>query len=312
MVISKEASAPLVVVVGITGKQGGSVVRALKASDREYRIRGLTRDITKPAAQVLIAEGVQMVGVSLTADNEEGARNAFQGADIIFAVTNFNEHFDATRELSEGKMLVDAAKFVGVKLFIWSGLESFKEFSDGRYPGVTFFESKAAVSAYARRVGIPLAVVVAGFYMTNIFDHFGLKRGPDEVYSFSLPAAPGTLVPFIDVEADYGRYVRAAIESPGLGAGAYIRTGGSISFEDIISQAAEVTGKKIVYNQISREAYIEPAANKEIGNLFANMFEAYEHVGYYGTDKPTSEDILDGALKSWVDFLKENPPKFPA
>ncbi|KAJ7785324.1 NAD(P)-binding protein [Mycena maculata] len=288
MAISKEASTPLVVVVGITGKQGGSVVQALKASDQEYRICGLTRNVTKP-----------MVNISLTADNEEGAHGAFQGADIIFV--SYIKH-----ELSEGKMLVDAAKFVGVKLFIWSGLESFKEFSDGRYPGVTFFESKAAVSAYARRVGIPLAVVVAGFYMPNIFDRleFGLKRGPDEVYSFSLPAAQGTLVPFIDVEADYGRY--------GLALGAYVRTGRSISFEDIISQAAEVTGKKIVYNQINREAYIEPAANKEIGNLLTNMFEAFEHVGCYGTEKQTSEDILDRALKSWVAFLKENPPKFPA
>ncbi|KAJ7445155.1 NAD(P)-binding protein [Mycena galericulata] len=314
MTISNEASAPLVVVVGITGKQGGSVTHALKASNRPYRIRGLTRDATKSTAQAFAKEGVQMVSVSLTTDNVEGVRKAFEGADIVFAVTNFNEHFDAVREVEEGKMLVDAAKFVGVKLLVWSSLESFTELSNGRYNGVTFFDSKAAVSAYARQVGVPVAVVIAGYYMTNILEHLPhLKKGPDGAYVLGLPASPETLVPFIDVEADYGRYVRAAIESPALGPGAVVRTGRLISLKDIAAQVAEVSGKKVVYTRLSKEAFLESFPDKGIGQLFVNMYEAYEHVGYYGTQKPTSEDIVDGNLKSWIEFLKETPPqKLPA
>jgi uncharacterized protein YbjT (DUF2867 family) len=84
MTISHESSVPLVVVVGITGKQGGSVARALRDSDKPYRIRGITRDVTKSAAQAFAAEGVEIVGVSLTTDNAGGVLEAFKGANIVF------------------------------------------------------------------------------------------------------------------------------------------------------------------------------------------------------------------------------------
>jgi uncharacterized protein YbjT (DUF2867 family) len=84
MPITSNLAAPLVVVVGSTGNQGGSVIQALAESDREYRIRGLTRDVTKPAAQKLAGEGVEMVNVSLTVENADAARTAFAGADIAF------------------------------------------------------------------------------------------------------------------------------------------------------------------------------------------------------------------------------------
>lgn len=99
MTISQDPSAPLAVLVGITGQQGGSVARALIESDKPYRIRGLTRDPTKPAAQAFAEQGVQIVRVSLTVDNAAGVRKAFEGADIAFAVTNFNEHMDKQRVL---------------------------------------------------------------------------------------------------------------------------------------------------------------------------------------------------------------------
>jgi uncharacterized protein YbjT (DUF2867 family) len=84
MTISKLLTAPLTVVVGITGKQGGSVARALIASDKPYRLRGLSRDIATPAAQAFAAQGVEMVHVNLAADKPEDALKAFSGADIAF------------------------------------------------------------------------------------------------------------------------------------------------------------------------------------------------------------------------------------
>jgi hypothetical protein len=84
MTISKLLTAPLTVIVGITGKQGGSVARALIASDKPYRLRGLSRDITKPAAQAFAAQGVEMVHVNLAADKPEDALNVFSGTDIAF------------------------------------------------------------------------------------------------------------------------------------------------------------------------------------------------------------------------------------
>jgi uncharacterized protein YbjT (DUF2867 family) len=84
MTISHELSAPLVVVVGATGMQGGSVINALIESDKPYRLRGLTRDASKPAARKLIDQGVEMVSVSISADNAEKVHQAFEGANIAF------------------------------------------------------------------------------------------------------------------------------------------------------------------------------------------------------------------------------------
>lgn len=57
----------LLTVFGATGAQGGSVIRAVLADDilsKEYKIRGITRDVSKPAAQALAQKGVEVVAVS--------------------------------------------------------------------------------------------------------------------------------------------------------------------------------------------------------------------------------------------------------
>lgn len=84
MTLSTDPAAPLVAIVGITGKQGGSVARALIESDKPYRIRGLTRDASKPAAQAFAGKGVELRSVSLSVGNEDSVRAAFKGADIVF------------------------------------------------------------------------------------------------------------------------------------------------------------------------------------------------------------------------------------
>jgi uncharacterized protein YbjT (DUF2867 family) len=84
MTITQAASAPLIAVVGATGAQGGSVIKALSESDKPYRIRGFTRDATKAAAEALKKQGVEMVTVNLVVENKEEVYKAFTGADYAF------------------------------------------------------------------------------------------------------------------------------------------------------------------------------------------------------------------------------------
>ncbi len=56
----------LLVVFGATGNQGGSVIKSVLADPRtakEFKIRGITRDPSKPNAQALTEKGVEMVSV---------------------------------------------------------------------------------------------------------------------------------------------------------------------------------------------------------------------------------------------------------
>lgn len=60
-------SKQLLVVFGATGNQGGSVIRAVQEDSKlssQFRIRGITRDTSKPAAQNLASQGIEVVAVS--------------------------------------------------------------------------------------------------------------------------------------------------------------------------------------------------------------------------------------------------------
>lgn len=54
----------LVVVVGATGGQGGSVISRLLA-DGSYRLRGITRNPQSKSSQALTTKGVEMVTADL-------------------------------------------------------------------------------------------------------------------------------------------------------------------------------------------------------------------------------------------------------
>ncbi|KAJ7133190.1 hypothetical protein C8R44DRAFT_870625 [Mycena epipterygia] len=279
MTLSNLLTAPLTVIVGITGRQGGSVARALIASDKPYRLRGLSRDITKPAAQAFAEQGVEMVAVNLSADKPEDALKAFAGADIAF-------------EIAVGKMLSSTA------------------LTNGRFPLAQFCDSKAAITAYARESGVPLALAMPGFLAQNIFiAHYALKRQDDGSYWFTLPISGETRVPLSDTAHDYGLYVQVAIESPDLGPGSEVRAGTMISLHDIVAQLAQVSGKRIEYKQIDREVWLEgfPPAGKFIGPMLGDMFQTFEAAGFFGEKLPTSADILARKPRSWMETLEATP-----
>lgn len=57
----------LITVFGATGTQGGSVIRAILADavlSQEFKIRAITRNVSKPAAQALQKLGVEVKNVS--------------------------------------------------------------------------------------------------------------------------------------------------------------------------------------------------------------------------------------------------------
>jgi uncharacterized protein YbjT (DUF2867 family) len=69
--------------VSATGLQGGSVVNNLDASDKPYRMRGLTRDASKPSAQALAKQGVEVVSCNVSVENETQVQKAFEGASFV-------------------------------------------------------------------------------------------------------------------------------------------------------------------------------------------------------------------------------------
>lgn len=94
-----------VLVAGATGKQGGSVVRAL--IKKGYKIKALTRNPSSESAKRLHNSGIEIAAGDMVQKNS--LANALRGVDIVFAMTTpFQSDHDS--EVAQGINIVDAAK----------------------------------------------------------------------------------------------------------------------------------------------------------------------------------------------------------
>ncbi|KAK4701680.1 hypothetical protein P7C70_g4551, partial [Phenoliferia sp. Uapishka_3] len=286
MVLSKSPFAPTVIVVGITGKQGGSVARALIASSKPYRVIGLTRDTFRPSAKEWVDLGVELRQVAIGVGNEVAVQRAFEGADVLFAVTNFDEHGDKAREIAEGKLMVDAALSSSIHLFIWSSLVSISTLSSGKYTKCEFFDAKAEVTSYLAKSGLPWANVPCGFYISNLIASpykFSRSEKDDDSYVLRLPVKGETKIPVLDPKKDYGEYVLKAIEGEGMGAGSEILSGKLTSFKDIVEGLSKATGKTITFQEVDGQTFLRDVLDLShlgpIAFMVLDMFLFFNNFG---------------------------------
>ena len=188
----------LVVVIGATGNQGGSVARRfLREGADRFRVRGLTRDPGSGPARELAALGAEVVRADL---NDVGSlEEAFKGANVIFSVTNYWEPFfphkiEASREqartlglgsvreyagrleLAQGRNIADAAAATADSLdangFIASTLSHAERCSGGRLKELYHFDAKAEVFPHYvqekhPKLAAKMSCVQTGFFMTS-------------------------------------------------------------------------------------------------------------------------------------------------
>ncbi|KAK7700440.1 hypothetical protein SLS57_012081 [Botryosphaeria dothidea] len=305
----------LITVFGATGNQGGSVIQAVLADtvlSKEFRIRGINRNVTKPAAKALQAKGVEMV----TADMNDPASvlSAVTGSHTVFLVTNYWETGKPEVELAQGKNVANACKEAGVQHLIFSSLLHVTKETGGRLKNVPHFDGKADIEAYIKELGIPATFVLPGYFMSNYTAMGMIRKGDDGVYTLAYPVGAEAKFPLADIGEDIGKYVVAAIKQRYKVLGAQI-----LVAEDyytptrILREFEEVTGKKAQYLQVDAETYKsflpEPIALEMLENhLFV------EDPGYYaGKDLEESLDLLASVnLKptSWKEFLAKNKAHF--
>lgn len=144
----------LIVVLGATGGQGGSIVDAfLKLPN--WRVRGLTRNTSSEKAKVLATKGVDVVKADT--DDQASLESAFRGANVIFAFTNYYDFFfelgpekSMARELEQGSNLARAAaKIPTLERYVWSTLPNTAFITQGKVI-VPHFQGKANVDLFIK------------------------------------------------------------------------------------------------------------------------------------------------------------------
>lgn len=168
-------------------RQGASVADVF-LNEPNWRVRGLTRDPSKPAAEALKARGVEMVGADI--GRPETLTAAFSGAHAIYAITDFwQPYFNPgnKEKLKEGQTMNEfcfdlevehgenmanaAAKVETLERYVWSSLSDAKKWSKGKYTWVYHFDGKAKVTDYIKDALPDLAkkmsVLQIGLYATH-------------------------------------------------------------------------------------------------------------------------------------------------
>ena len=214
----------LIAVFGATGNQGGSVIKAILADSvlsKEFKIRGITRDASKPAAQALAAKGVEIVTVgfpvikkcvrplpnSLQADmtSKASLAEAIEGSHTVFLVTTPDfMSGGGTQEQLHGKNVADVVSEAGASHLIYSSLLHVTNTTDGRLKHVVHFDDKAEVESYIRSKGIPSTFVLPGYFMTNFTMLQMIRKGEDGVYTLAYPVSNRAKFPLIDIQSDIG------------------------------------------------------------------------------------------------------------
>lgn len=211
-------SKPLITVFGATGRQGGALAQLLLARG-DWRVRVVTRKPHSGVAQALARRGAEICQADL--DEPASLRPALQGAEAMFAVTDFWQHLDARRELCQARHLAEAAADTpGLRQLVWSTLEDTRDFfpADGsRFQllqgayNVPHMDAKGEANAAFIERGLPVTLLLTSFYWDNLLaPGLGPQRAADGVLELALPLGDARL-PGIAV-ADIGACAAALFD----------------------------------------------------------------------------------------------------
>ncbi|KAL6359887.1 hypothetical protein LRP88_07315 [Fusarium phalaenopsidis] len=301
----------ILTVFGATGNQGGSVVRAIlndPALSKEFKIRGITRDVSKPAAKDLASKGVEVVAADM--NTLEQAAPAVKDAHTVFLVTNYWETEKGNGEIAQGKVVADACKAAGVKHLIFSSLLDTNKISGGRLTHIKHFEGKAEIEEYIRKINIPATFVLPGFFMSNLFTM--IRKNEEGGYAWSLPVSGDKAqVPLFNSGDDNGKFVKAAIKHfpDTLNKRIYAATN-YYTPNRIISEFSEVIGKPATFDQIPSDAFKSFLSPHVAQEMLENML-LLEDPGYYNkADLKESADLLDDKPTTWKEFVQKYKAKW--
>ncbi len=311
-----------IAVMGATGAQGGSVVRAFHAlGDENYEIRAITRNPESEKAQA-IASLVKEV-VKADGDDEESMVEAFKGCYAAFVVSNWWEDFNVDHEMKTLRTIKEAAKKAGIKHVVLSSVEDTRAYINkadnketwvaneetGMY--VPHFDGKGEVMAeYAAE--LPTTNMIVPFYMDN-FIHFGMgpsRQADTDPYAITFPMGTEKLS-MVAVE-DIGKCVCAVLQDSKSYIGKQVGVqGDALPCADIAATFAKICGQPVNYNAVPADVYASfgfPGAED-----LAAMFRFYEEFAEdVVANRTPSDELVEkmGGVVTLEDYITKNKESF--
>src|SRR6266545_2243258 len=229
-----------VLVLGATGRQGGATARHLLT--KGWRVKALSRDPNKPAAQALHQAGAEVV----QGDNEDRAslKAAMQGVYGVFSI----QAAPADDEARQGKNVADAASAAGIQHFVYTSVQSAEDLA--RVGGDA---TKWELEQYIHALGLPATILRPCFFMETLIAPRSDVPGGTSGGTFAIAIEPDVTMGLIAAD-DIGAFAALAFEHPEEYLGKTIEIAGdALTPPQIAAAISRVTGHSIQYVQIPIE-----------------------------------------------------------
>ncbi|NII82695.1 MULTISPECIES: NmrA/HSCARG family protein [unclassified Pedobacter] len=298
---------PLITIVGVLGKQGLSAARTLLESG-QYRVRGITRRIDSPEAQLLAQKGAELISLPLNLGYKKDFVEAFRGSYGVFLMTPSIAP-PQTHEMELGIQLADAAVEAGVQHVIFSSLENVDKITEGK-KFAPHFTDKAKIEAYIRTLPITSSFIYMAFFYTNLMEFYPPRmEGDTLVFPIYLPK--DFRAPFVDPLTATGPAVLEIFSHPEYYKGKSLPViGDIISPQEMVDTFVQVTGKKAVYSSaFTRKQMLhhfpEFGTNELLVSEILGMAEYAVEYGYFKKDRDLqwSRQLNDKSI-TWEKFLQ--------
>lgn len=313
----------IIVVVGATGNQGGSVAHTFLALPT-WHVRCITRDLSSPASKDLATLGAEVVQADLF--DISSLSQAFANANAIFLNTNFWERYRAdapedagkdisllsyTQEVSHGtNAAVAAAGVPSLDRFVYSSLSPLKKHSQGKYSQSQHANSKCAIVEYIETSQPELAkktsIIYLGAYNTNALLTPNLDPASG-MYKFVVPMKKETRIPIVDPKTSTGPFVRCLIEDEEPGTNFLAHDKDSyLNMEELVGVWSSVTGKEARLVAVSIDFM-----HKQFG-VPMELLDTPAYISEYGYTAGIESLVRPAQLKnppatkSFAEWLKEN------
>ncbi|QDE81865.1 NmrA family NAD(P)-binding protein [Myxococcus xanthus] len=212
------ASNECVLVTAATGRQGGATARALLA-EGSTPVRVMVRNPKEPNAKALAAAGAEVVVGDL--DDPASLRAACAGARAVFSMQSpiiSTTGVDYSKELQQGRNLVEAALAEGVETFVHtatSGVGDHRNvegWAEGRWKShETYWENKLATCDLVRSAGFKhwTLILPATFMDHPMLDPAGFVDGRRLLTVIRTDQTIALVAP-----EDIGKTAAAALNNP--------------------------------------------------------------------------------------------------
>ena len=273
-----------IMVIGATGRQGGSVARELLG--RGWEVHALVRDPQAPAARKLADHGAVLVRGDL--DDTASLQAALRGAHGVFSVQTFTTPEGVTGEERQGRSVADVAARERVAHVVYSSVGGAE-----RRSGVPHFESKAAIERHIEALGLPATILRPTMFIDN-FASFGPTLVDGELV-LSLGLAPETVLQMIATR-DIAVFAADAFDDSRHWIGRQVEIAGDALTGPQMAEAfAEAAGLPGRFQELPNEQL--RAANQEL----AAMFDWFNREGYRADLAALRERHPDlTTLRSWL------------